>query len=1639
MHDSTRPAASMQAADSHGVDTVAPLRDPAGGPDGTVQATARLKTAFAAWRGRLIDLTKRNRALNYRPTKVSTLTVVDEKPAEIYRLLVGEEQALTFTAAISSKTADDELSEESQPLTAISAQDAAAQAVTAPTSDEDEDATAGPLALQPFAPYARTDLADRHRDTELQCHTTPEGLDVTLRRLAELQRTSLEEQGVNTLYLALGFLHYKEAPQAETALRAPLVLVPVMLERASARSGYRLILGDDEPVINPSLVEYLRRVHQLTSVPTIPEPGDDPSSLDLLPFFAAMSAEVATARGWKVTEEIALATFAFQKLVIYKDLQAHEELFQKHQLVRRVVLKEVEPAHDLPPEVRALDLDQDYPPEATFQVLDADSSQLRAIAAVSRGHDLVIHGPPGTGKSQTITNLVADALGSGKRVLFVSEKMAALEVVHRRLSETKLGEFCFELHSTKARKGEVIEDLKRTLDASGAPATGTTQSKDALAKTRSHLNAYARELHTVRTALQCTAYRALGEFASTFTAPRVAFPADPTALTVKESLELTEKLSRAETLGRDVAPVAENGWRDAHLTTFSEDLAEQIGAALEEARLHARTFVAQAAGFGGTFGLPTPATLESAATLSAPADYLASGPGVPAFVLRDRRWASPLPDVMELLALGRQCTALEQRLRSRYRHEDLDGVDRDEVRYAETKLSGTFGFLALLDGRYRAIRRRWQAMRLPGTMVSMLDQAADLKQAPKWQRDRQALANHGEAGAWFGAAWRGPASDWADLEARVAWVQQFHHLAEQYSPLGEVAYQLAEQGGAGHPLPQALRTTAAGLRDALSRLQVMLQWPEGHLISEPVLAVAGRLDELHRDRQRGPAWVTFVRAINALADTPAAPMTEAAFVGRIPVQELGRAFRRALYSTWLDRVVPTVTVLADFSTAVHEDARRAFQQLDARLLVENQATLVTKLREMAQSRYASSKSVHRAFLQKEFAKQRRHRPLRVTFREAAEAVAALKPCFLMSPMSVSQFLTPELAFDLVIFDEASQLPTEDAIAAICRGQRLVVVGDPKQLPPTNFFAVQVGASNTTVDEDGEPVLEETESVLEEFQGVGLHQAYLEWHYRSAHESLIQFSNERFYGNRLVVFPAAAAEGPECGLKFEYLPDGRYEGAGLNLVEARRVAAAVIEHFRTRSQETLGVGTFNLRQQLAILDELERYRREDPTLEPYFDRALHEPFFVKNLENIQGDERDVIFLSITYGKQADGRLRYNFGPLNREQGWRRLNVLVSRARRRMRVFSSLRAADINPTAVATQGAALLSDFLRFAETGKLQVTSTATASEAESPFELEVGEVLQGMGYLIDRQLGVGPYRIDFGVRHGERPGRYLAGVECDGAAYHSAPCARDRDRLRQQVLERRGWTILRVWSTDWFRDRTGTLDRLRRTLAALHTQLKEEDRQRDQAAPPAPEPPVIAKIPSTAPSNGPARPYVRPQLPTYVMASRLEAVSGSLADAGVGQVARHIAHIVDQEAPVHVDDVIERLLYVWDHARRGSRLVAAAEAGIRFAGSQQLVVRRGDFLYSDRPIQPRNRAGLAAGAEQVAPEELMATARVALGAADCLDEANLLVEVREMLGLRRTQDGMSCIQSAIEALVGEGTVVHGAAGLRLRLASLDSA
>ncbi|HEX5727283.1 MAG TPA: DUF3320 domain-containing protein [Longimicrobiaceae bacterium] len=1611
---------------------------PAPAPSGD---DARIAASIDNWKRKLLDLSKRNRALNFRMTKVSTVAVTDEHPAEIFRRLYLQRKPMRFRAAPEPESTHPP--ETSAPASAVpeaggshlpQGQGFSGEGASSETElfdvPVDEAAPAAAAATTPYdaaAPHAR------HTDDQLQTTAPPEQLDRSLRRIDEQARETLEEQGVNALFLALGVLRYREDKDSEQELRAPLLLLPVALARGSAAAGYTVEATDDDPVVNPALGEYLKRTFGL-ALPELPaETGDD---FDLQTFLDAAAAAVAAHPGWSVTGEAYLGLFAFQKFVMYKDLEAHGGAFAAHRLVRQLVTRKGGQTVGLPDDVRELELDADFPPERTFQVVDADSSQLRAIAAVDRSYDLVLEGPPGTGKSQTITNLIAQALAAGKSVLFVAEKMAALQVVHDRLVKAGLGDFCLELHSTKANKRAVLKEIARALDATFQKPKPPASEAARLDAVRRTLTAYAEAVHTPYGALGMAPYRGFGELLALRDAPRVRLDRSADGVTREEldgAVRDLEDLARGAV---ETGDPAAHPWRDSTRTFWSEGDLDAARGLLSALRAAVEETARLAEGVSAAYGLPPVRTLADARTAVHAAEVMGRSPGAPLAVLRSDAWNAPPQPALEIVEHGRRLAELRQRAQQRFTREVLEQDHAADVAFMDAKESSLFRFLNFLSGRHRSIKRRWLAYRLPAYRGSLLAQAEDLKKVDELRRERAWLAGRDEAAReLFGALWQGEQSGWDALDGYVRWVVEFRGVCVAHG-LEQKAAELAAQPHPDVSLAAPLREAADRVDGALAELRALGGWPAEWLGDTPLAGAAERARTMEEGIGLAPRWAAFELVRQKVAGGLAAELLAPAFAGEVAWAELPRAFRRAFHQKWVNAAVQEREPLRAFATLTHEQRVAEFRRLDAQALQENRDRLVAQLRDAVQLRLrGEAAATAMPWLQGQMARQRGHAPLRTTMQRAGSAIRAIKPCFMMSPLSVAQLLDGGgPSFDLVIFDEASQLPAEDAVGAIARGHALVVVGDPNQLPPTNFFSVMAGQADAPLAEDGTPLFEDSESILEEFMGAGVPKTRLKWHYRSTHESLITFSNVSFYDADLFTFPSVETESHAEGLVFVHVADGVYEGKGLNPVEARRVVDAVVRHAREHPELSLGVGTFNLRQQLAIQDEIELRRREDPSLEPFFSRARDEPFFVKNLENIQGDERDVIFLSVTYGRARDGRLRYNFGPINGENGWRRLNVLTTRARRKMVVFSSMKGDEISPAAATTRGPLLLRDFLLYAEQGRLDSAQAAAAAEAESLFEREVLQELTRRGLRVQPQVGVAGYRIDLAVLDDALPGRYVCGIECDGVAYHASQTARDRDRLRQQVLELRGWEIHRVWSTDWFKDREGQVERILRRVEESRARAHEARAQQAAEESAAPEPVAGAPPPEPVAEDEPppALPGLRSQ--PYTRLEGGQRHRGDPVTAPLGQLLEAIDAVVAAEAPVHVDELTARVSAMWGLARAGSRVAARIRHVLDVARQAGRVQLRGEFVWSPQgTFAVRSRAGTRIPAERIPPEEYREAVLMVLRETGGLPRRELTAQVRALLGFSRTGAKLDAgIGAAVDALLAEGAAGEASTGIRLR-------
>lgn len=1244
---------------------------------------------------------------------------------------------------------------------------------------------------------------------DLVVDALPDDLQDDLADLDRQQRVRQQEGGVHTLYLAVGLLRWKEQANASGWVESPLLLVPVQLARDNAQRPYRLLLRDESPVFNPSLAHKIRQDFGLEININIPEEGMDWSLLD--DAWEQVRAAIEPMSAWSILPEVRLGLFSFHKQHLWNDLAARAEAVLSHPVVARIAGGDH--ARDRTEVFSDWDtLDARFSPKDLLTPLPVDASQMRALSLVDEGRDLVIDGPPGTGKSQTITNLIAHALGKGKRVLFVSEKSTALSVVHDRLEELGLGPFCLDLHSSKAQKAEVVAQFRRTMDVrSNHDGQEWATRADELHQQRQNLNDALSELH-VKRSNGYSLFQAIGLW-SRLSPPDHALDVDLGPVHLQSSGEYEDIRKAVSSWARAHSMLPPSAARFHVLANAGGLDTEDFLLAIDQA-LDALSGIESASRAIGV----QPDTM---AQVRGWVEILALALRSPSAVA-DRLWIlhEQRPESVRAYHDAKRQYAQAWAGPSKVFHQAvLNSVKSWQAQWSEALASSWWSSWS----RRRAIRRQLSQFSLSGKPPSDAQVIQLLQSWPDIHESHVTLRKlDKEVDARMRKEIKGR-EDWQPWLAAAEWAQEAMDLARSAPSrwgldTGQVLGVLAS------PSPSLDAARHQRLADLLEQFdQACIAWrcvfPPTH-DGLPGTGEAAALEtwRCHWQEWRSvrPAWPAWKHAESSARKLRAAGLDrliEASIQYRWSPAQTEEAWLSAYWRTWISRVQEGIPQWDGLGRR-RESTIADFAVLDTQVEHGTRHEILARL-------CASWKQVERLappsemrVLQHEIGKKRAHLPPRQLLSKIPTLWPAMKPCLLMSPLSAAQHLGPETPlFDLVVFDEASQISVADAVGVIARGKQVVVVGDPKQMPPSRLF----DASEMEDEED--PLTErDLDSILDECLS-SMDRVLLNWHYRSRHEDLIAFSNHRYYNGELITFPSP--HNREAGLVVHEV-NGGYERAGrrINRAEAEAVVAAVASHYLTPGcVPSLGVITFNQNQQRLINRLMDARRASDPALDAAMS-ASQEEFFVKNLETVQGDERDHIFFSTTFAPDAAGNFPMQFGPLGQVGGERRLNVAITRARHRVEIFTSFHPGQMDVGNLRHRGVKDLRDYLLFARGGEqaLLSVSVPTLGVADSPFEVSVREALEARGWEVVPQVGCSGYRIDMAIKHPDRPGEYLAGIECDGATYHSFKVARDRDRMRQRVLERLGWKIARIWSTDWWQDASDEIDRVHEQLCAWRSQ-----------------------------------------------------------------------------------------------------------------------------------------------------------------------------------------------------------------------------
>ncbi|MBQ8967458.1 DUF3320 domain-containing protein [Ruminococcus sp.] len=1454
-----------------------------------INGQPREVTKQMMWERKLLDLSLRNSLLNFRPTASNVQLMVDSLAALEDRIAADETfKIMPMPNDMTLEVSDSKIYE-----------------------NENQRELIADIAAKEF------------QSKRLRTYISESELEKTMKKLHRLAKVSLEENGVNTIYLALGFLRWYETDKSEKPRYAPLVLVPVDIIKKVQDKSFSIRIRDEDTQVNITLLEMLRQFFGLDIQGLDPVPEDD-SGVDIPLIFSIIRKGVMSRSRWDIEEYAFIGQFSFNRFIMWNDIRNRTDELAQNKVVASLISGKTEwEGSDLA--VSPVELDGIAPSDLAVPVA-ADSSQLAAVVASGQGQSFVLHGPPGTGKSQTITNMIANALYHGRSVLFVAEKMAALSVVEKRLDKIGLGPFCIELHSNKAQKRAVLDQLNETLNVGRIKKPADHQAQaDKLRSLRAELNGTMEEIHKVRNYgislydaavhyEQCRAFEGKLDFTSQQV---TAMTAD----TYSQWKELVESLANLGSQFGDVSSTALTLCRltECSLSTGDEfrNKLNELESALDELEKNEGSLSAMVGG-----GELTYAQLSALAEICKAAS---AGEGfVLSAVLNGNKW-----DMLSS-AVQKTMTSLEGLHSSK---AELSAVFEDSVFSYDVQKAST---------EWKSVQAKWFIPKHFGSKRLVKELAVHGKNAgavtkeniaDHYQKlikaaDLKADTESGQAAMQevFGALWQGEGSEPKSLKASL---DKSLALRER---LASSPFETSQRTALGTKLGEG--TLPAYKNDDLTKvlkdLESTFRTDTVKLTAGSISDIRERLSALSSEIPRLKDWTVLMGFCEKLEQAGAANIPEAYLGGKVDSSELSAAFDCSLSKAEVTTAMNGSKVLSGFTGTLFEDTVRRLNDVHESFKKLTIQELAAELSAKVPAPGESAKSSELGILQRAIKSGGRMMSIRKLFDSIPNLLRRLCPVMLMSPISVAQYIDPSYPkFDLVIFDEASQLPTCEAVGAIARGENVIVVGDPKQMPPTSFF------STNQVDEENYDK-EDLESVLDDCLALSMPQKHLLWHYRSRHESLIAYSNSKYYENKLYTFPSPDDQISEVSWVHV---EGFYDKGSTktNRAEAEAVVEEICRRLRDPQlrKHSIGVVTFSLPQQNLVDDVLSDAFRAEPQLEVWANE-MYEPILIKNLENVQGDERDVIFFSIGYGPDKEGKVSMNFGPLNRDGGWRRLNVAISRAREKMVVYSVITPEMIDLSRTRSEGVDGLKGFLEFAAKGRAALPVRAGSSKAGTGFERLVADELEKQGYTVRCSVGCSDHKVDVAVADPENTDTYILGISCCGKNWYENGTAYDRSISQPSVLKGLGWNVICVYLLDW-------LTAKERYVQNIITEIDKAIEAKHAPAPAAEEAPKKAEPLEFEREEQSALADECDEYAPFI--PKVQGTSDQFNEASLKKITACIDSILEAEAPVSREVLQKRVQTAWGVARQTNASKAAFEAALGSSEGKSVMSGETEFIW----------------------------------------------------------------------------------------------
>ena len=1556
--------------------------------------TQTVLTKQLLWERRLLDLSLRNNLLNIRITK-NTLQLIPANLACLEDALAeGDEFRILHRPA-----------EWENPAMEFGIYS------SIPESD-------------PIADFVNSELSQKR----LRFYLPENDLGKALTHLYRSSRTSIEENGANTLYLALGLLKWYETPSSERPRYAPILLMPVEIIRKSAAKGYVIRSREEETMMNITLLEMLRQNFGITVSGLDPLPTDE-SGVNVKLIYSIIRNSIKNQRKWDVEEQAILGIFSFNKFIMWNDIHNNANKLVQNKIVSSLINGKIE-WEAATEEIDATDMDKQVSPADIVLPIIADSSQLEAIYEAVHDKTFILHGPPGTGKSQTITNIIANALYKGKRVLFVAEKMAALSVVQNRLAAIGLAPFCLEIHSNKTKKSAVISQLKETTEIiRQTPPEEFRKEAERLLNLRAELNQYIEALHK-EYPFGVSLYDAIIHYQSVdvescFDIPQAYLDTldKDTFAQWEDAIELLVRTANAcghpyqhpltgisiteySSAVKEGSSQLLTGFIDL-LTTIRQKL-DVFSILLKDTDIH-----------------PTRKDFQ---TISHIIRRILDIPELTPGLLTLPLLNETLNEYREVVVHGRKRDEQRKEIETGFTQEILS-INAKQMLAEWNRVSDQW-FLPRYFGQ-RKIRKAINVYALK--TIETEDIKPLLHRIIRYQEEAEAVRKYiGQLPSLFGRP--GKNEDWNTIEQIIDDMTSLHsHLlnyAKDIAKVSQIKQNLSAQLTEGIQTFRDIHAHSFNelyqLADTLTATEKKLSGMLGISIEElytdsadwiTIALSKARTWKENLDKLKD--WYQWLQAYQTLHSLGIGFIATEYKEKNIPTSQLTDSFRKSFYQAAIRYIIAKEPTLELFNGKIFNDIIAKYKQISAKFEETTQRELFARLASNIPSfTHEAIQSSEVGILQKNIRNNARGISIRKLFDQIPTLLSRMCPCMLMSPLSVAQFIDTDAdKFDLIVFDEASQMPTYEAVGAIARGKNVIIVGDPKQMPPTSFFSVN------TIDEDNIE-MEDLESILDDCLALSIPSKYLLWHYRSKHESLIAFSNSEYYDNKLMTFPSP--DNIESKVRIVNI-NGYYDKgkSRQNRAEAQAVVDEIARRLRSEElrKKSIGVVTFSIVQQALIEDLLSDLFIFYPELETL---ALEcdEPLFIKNLENVQGDERDVILFSVGYGPDAEGRVSMNFGPLNRAGGERRLNVAVSRARYEMIIYSTLRSDMIDLNRTSSIGVAGLKRFLEYAEKGTRSTISSVPRqlSEATASIETIIADRLRSLGYTVHTDIGCSGYKIDIGIVDTENTSNYQLGIICDGKNYKRTKTARDREIVQNNVLKALGWDIYRIWTMDWWEKPDEVMATIQEAIARKKNSkvgsmtAAEINSTPTEVAAPAPTAQItnneisfVLKASPVAPEKQAASVLsTQNRIEQKYKFAKITPYSYSPEDFfftdSYAILLSQIRKIMESEAPISKSLLCKKILSEWGISRLGTRVEAQIETALDTLNIYRTEYEGLVFCWNDkeqcasysiyRPVSDRE-------ATDIPPEEIANAIRQLLTDSISLPAADLIKACAQQFGFAR--------------------------------------